>query len=719
MQCGAACLHTILRIYGRYDLSLTDVSSLCEMSRDGVSIYSINKAAQGLGFETLCGIMPPTTLAKIPLPAILFWRRCHFVVLLGIEGGKYIIGDPARGVVKVTPDELHDAWQTERSGDEECGIALLLEPTDKFKRSGRYSNNGVLGTMRFLWGYFSPFKSDFVKISISLLICSLIQLALPITTQLIVDKGIAARDINLVWLLIAGQLMLTLGRALAAFGRGRVLLRVGMSVYRKMGGDFLDKLTRLPMTFFDTRQTGDLVQRIGDLSRAQDFFTAQVLPAIFAIFSVIVFGAVMSFYSWWILLAFAVCCAAMAGWFAIFIPQRRSADYDIFESNAVCVNTTFRYITTVQEIKIQGCEERRKSEWYATQTNLMSARERSLRLNQTQEAGSVILNETRNVVITLISAMAVIDGGMTLGMMLAAQYIAGQMAEPMDRLARFAYSFQDVGLSLERICGIHQMADEDAKNRTFRNSEMSGGKGISINHLSFRYEGEQSNTLTDISIDIPAGKVTAIVGASGAGKTTLLKLLLGYYSPTEGRITIGGVDINELNHKEWRKRCGVVTQEGVIFTDTIERNIAADDDNPDKERVRQAAQMAMIASHIESLTAGYDTMIGPDGRNLSRGQAQRLLLARAIYRQPQYMMLDEATNSLDADNEREIIGNLADFYRGRTVILIAHRLSTVRNADQIICLRDGRVVETGTHESLVAAHGYYHELVKDQLELGT
>lgn len=718
MQCGAACLHTILRSHGRYDLSLTDVSSLCEMSRDGVSIYSINKAAQKLGFETLCGIMPPSTLAKIPLPAILFWRRCHFVVLLGIKSGKYIIGDPARGVIKVTPDELHDAWQTEKSEDGECGIALLLEPNDEFKRRGSYGSNGVIGMMKFLWGYFSPFKGDFVKISISLLICSLIQLALPFTTQLIVDKGIAGRDINLVWLLIAGQLMLTLGRALAAFGRSRVLLRVGMSVYRKMGGDFLDKLTRLPMTFFDTRQTGDLVQRIGDLARAQDFFTAQVLPAIFAVFSVIVFGAVMSFYSWWILLAFAVCCAAMACWFAIFIPRRRSADYDIFESNAVCVNTTFRYITTVQEIKIQGCEERRKSEWDSTQTNLMSAREHSLRLNQTQEAGSVILNETRNVVITLISAMAVIDGGMTLGMMLAAQYIAGQMAEPMDRLARFAYSFQDVGLSLERICGIHQMADEDAKNGAFRNSEMSVEKGISINHLTFRYGGELSNTLTDISIDIPAGKVTAIVGASGAGKTTLLKLLLGYYSPTEGRITIGGVDINELNHKEWRKRCGVVTQEGVIFTDTIERNIAADDDKPDKERVRQAAQMAMIASHIESLTAGYDTIVGQDGRNLSRGQAQRLLLARAIYRQPLYLMLDEATNSLDADNEREIIDNMADFYRGRTVILIAHRLSTVRDADQIICLRDGRVVETGTHETLVAARGYYHELVKDQLELG-
>lgn len=718
MQCGAACLHTILRSHGRYDLSLTDVSSLCEMSRDGVSIYSINKAAQKLGFETLCGIMPPSTLTQIPLPAILYWRRSHFVVLFGIKSGRYIIGDPARGVVKVTPDELHDAWQTEKSEDGECGIALLLKPNDEFKRRGSYSSNSVIGMMKFLWGYFSPFKGDFVKISISLLICSLIQLALPFTTQLIVDKGIAGRDIALVWLLIAGQLMLTLGRALAAFGRSRVLLRVGMSVYRKMGGDFLDKLTRLPMTFFDTRQTGDLVQRIGDLARAQDFFTAQVLPAIFAVFSVIVFGAVMSFYSWWILLAFAVCCAAMACWFAIFIPRRRSADYDIFESNAVCVNTTFRYITTVQEIKIQGCEERRKSEWDSTQTNLMSARERSLRLNQTQEAGSVILNETRNVVITLISAMAVIDGGMTLGMMLAAQYIAGQMAEPMDRLARFAYSFQDVGLSLERICGIHQMADEDAKNRAFRNSEMSVEKGISINHLTFRYGGELSNTLTDISIDIPSGKVTAIVGASGAGKTTLLKLILGYYSPTEGRITIGGVDINELNHKEWRKRCGVVTQEGVIFTDTIERNIAADDDKPDKERVRQAAQMAMIASHIESLTAGYDTIVGQDGRNLSRGQAQRLLLARAIYRQPQYMMLDEATNSLDADNEREIVDNLADFYRGRTVILIAHRLSTVRDADQIICLRDGRVVETGTHETLVAAHGYYHELVKDQLELG-
>ncbi len=718
MQCGAACLHTILRIYGRHDLSLTDVSNLCEMSRDGVSIYSINKAAKGLGFETLCGIMPPSTLAKIPLPAILFWRRCHFVVLLGIEHGKYVIGDPARGVVTVTPDELHDAWQTELSENEECGIALLLEPTDNFKRSSNSDKNGTLGMMRFLWGYFSSFKGDFVKISISLLICSLIQLALPITTQLVVDKGIAGRDINLVWLLIAGQLMLTLGRALAAFSRGRVLLRVGMSVYRKMGGDFLDKLTRLPMTFFDTRQTGDLVQRIGDLARAQDFFTAQVLPAIFAVFSVIVFGAVMSFYSWWILLVFGVCCAAMACWFAIFIPRRRSADYDIFESNAASVNTTFRYITSVQEIKIQGCEERRESEWHATQSSLMSARERSLKLNQTQEAGSVILNETRNVVITLISAMAVIDGGMTLGMMLAAQYIAGQMAEPMDRLARFAYSFQDVGLSLERICGIHQMDDEDAKGRAFRNAEMSEGKGISIEHLSFRYEGEPSNTLADISIGIPAGKVTAIVGASGAGKTTLLKLLLGYYRPTEGRITIGGMDINELNHKEWRGKCGVVTQDGVIFTDTIERNIAVNDDNPDKERVRQAARMAMIASHIESLSAGYDTIVGQDGRSLSRGQAQRLLLARVIYRQPRYIMLDEATNSLDADNEREIIDNLAGFYRGRTVILIAHRLSTVRDADQIICLRDGRVVETGTHESLVAAHGYYHELVKDQLELG-
>lgn len=719
MQCGAACLHTILRYHGRDDLSLTDVSSLCEMSRDGVSIYSINKAAQKLGFETLCGIMPPSTLAKIPLPAILYWRRRHFVVLLGIEHGKYIIGDPARGVIRITPDELHDAWQTEQSENGECGIALLLSPSDSFHKGRASGGDETLKMMRFLWGYFRPFKSDFVKISISLLICSLIQLALPFTAQLIVDKGIAERNISLVWLLIVGQFMLTLGRALAAFGRGRVLLRVGMSVYKKMGGDFLNKLTRLPMTFFDTRQTGDFVQRIEDLARAQDFFTAQVLPAIFAVFTIIVFGIVMSFYSWGILFAFAICCAALAIWFAIFIPRRRSADYEIFESNAANVNTTFRYITSVQEIKLQGCEKRRGAEWDATQTTLMKARERSLRLNQTQEAGAIIMNETRNVIITLISAMAVIDGGMTLGMMLAAQYIAGQMTGPMDRLVRFAYTFQDVGLSLERICGIHQMTDEDAKGRTFRNAEIIDAKGIEIKDVSFRYEGETSNTLTHISINIPAGKVTAIVGASGAGKTTLMKLLLGYYRATEGHITIGGVDICELNLREWRSKCGVVAQDGVIFTDTIEHNIAVSEENPDKDRVRKAAEMSMIAKHIESLSAGYNTMVGQDGRNMSRGQAQRLLLARVIYRQPQYLMLDEATNSLDADNEREIVENLADFYRGRTVLLIAHRLSTVRNADQIICLHDGQIVETGTHESLVAAHGYYHSLVKDQLELGT
>lgn len=517
--------------------------------------------------------------------------------------------------------------------------------------------------------------------------------------------------------MLLGELMIVAGRTATDFIRRWLLLHISMRINISLVSDFFIKLLKLPMSFFDTKLMGDLMQRIGDHSRVQSFLTGQVLNVVFTFLSFLVFGIVLFIYDKLIFAVFLAGSAAYGIWISVFLRRRKVIDYELFEQQAINQNRTFQFITSMQEIKLQDCERRRRWEWEDTQADLFSVQMKSLRLQQTQEAGSIFINEVKNIVITVLAASAVIQGEMTLGAMLAVQYIIGQLNSPVEQLMSFIYSLQDVKISLERINEIHCGRNEETDEN--RLSEFRSGKSIDINGIDFRYDPHAlKKTLEDVSFTVPEGKVTAIVGASGSGKTTLIKLMLGYYPTEAGTISIAGEDINGYNLKWWRRQCGAVMQDGVIFSESIARNIAVDDNDIDFERLKEAAKTACIHDYVMGLPLKYDTKIGRDGVGLSQGQKQRILIARAVYRNPAFIFLDEATNALDAKNERAIVENLSGFYKGRTVVVVAHRLSTVRDADRIVVLDGGRVVETGTHSSLIDKKGTYFNLVRNQLELG-
>ena len=540
---------------------------------------------------------------------------------------------------------------------------------------------------------------------------------MPFLTQAIVDVGIAHRDIGLIWLILLGELAIVIGSTATDFIRRWLLLHISLRINISLVSDFFIKLLKLPMSFFDTKLMGDLLQRMNDHSRVQSFLTNQVLGVMFSMLSFVVFGIVLFIYDVSIFGIFVAGSIMYGLWIAHFLSRRKVIDYELFEQQAINQNKTYEFVTTMQEIKLQDCEQRRRWEWEDTQADLFDVQMKSLKLQQTQEAGSIFINELKNILITVFAATAVINQSITLGTMLAIQYIVGQLNSPVEQLMRFIYSLQDVKISLERINEIHLSKNEESQDSQCQSFDSH--KSIIFESVDFKYDPHAlKNTLSDISFEIPEGKVTAIVGASGSGKTTLIKLMLGYYRVLSGHIAIAGRDINEYNLKWWRRHCGVVMQDGVIFSESIARNIAVDDGEIDVERLEQAAKIANIHDYVMGLPLKYNTKIGRDGVGLSQGQKQRILIARAVYKNPDFIFLDEATNALDAKNERAIVVNLGEFYKGRTVVVVAHRLSTVKNADQIIVLDAGRIVESGTHASLIAAQGSYYNLVKNQLELG-
>ena len=655
------------------------------------------------------------------MPCILHWNQNHFVVLYKVKKGKkFYVADPGKGLVTYGLDEFKKHWISTKSNGEDKGIAMFLETTPAFFTYKMQGEEHIKEkrSFRFLLGYVRKYRKYFGQIILGLIVGSLLQLVLPFLTQSIVDVGIKNQDIGFVWLILLGQLMLTISRTAIDFIRRWLLLHISLRINISLVSDFFIKLLKLPMSFFDTKLMGDLMQRMNDHSRVNNFLTQQTLNITFAMLTFIVFSVVLFFYNKLVFVIFLLGSILYGIWMTLFLKRRKVLDYELFEQQAINNNKTYEFITSMQEIKLQDCEQRRRWEWEDTQADLFGVQMKSLKLQQTQEAGSIFINEVKNIIITVVAATAVIHGQMTLGMMLAVQYIIGQLNSPVEQLMNFFYSLQDVEISLERINEIHQMDDENGKECLLTSIE-DKNEGIDIKNIMFKYDPHAlRKTIDDVSIHIPQGKVTAIVGASGSGKTTLIRLMLGYYPVLEGKINIGNTDINKLNKKWWRRQCGVVMQEGVIFSESIARNIAVDDGDIDKERLLKAAEIACIKDYVMALPLKFNTKIGRDGVGLSQGQKQRILIARAVYKNPNYIFLDEATNSLDANNERSIVENLDKFYQGKTVVIVAHRLSTVKNADQIVVLNQGKVVEVGNHESLTAKRGSYYNLVKNQLELG-
>ena len=716
MQCGIACLQMICKHFGR-EYSLDFLSKLCFATNEGVSLLGIDDAANKLGLKTLCVKASMDELDKISLPAILHWNQKHFVVLYKIKKGrKYYIADPGKGLTAYTNEEMREYWLSTNSK----GVAMMLEPTPHFYDTKNASGVGEkeIHSFRFLYGYVRRYYKYFGMIAVGLALGSIIQLVLPFLTQAIVDKGIKHQDLNIILLILFGQLMLTISRTFIDFLRRWILLRISMKINISLISDFFIKLLKLPMSFFDTKLLGDLMQRMNDHGRVNNFLTQNVLNIVFSLLTLIVFSVVLVIYDKFVFLVFLIGSMLYGGWIALFLKRRKVIDYELFEQQAINNNRTYEFITSMQEIKLQDCEQRKRQEWEHIQKDLFKIQQKSLRLQQQEEAGGIFINELKNIAITVMSAAAVIEGNMTLGMMLAVQYIIGQLCSPVEQLMDFFYSLQDVKISLERINEIHSMEDENGKAGLLTSIKQKS-KGINIQNVIFKYNPHVlTKTIDHVDIQIPQGKVTAIVGASGSGKTTLIKLILGYYSVIEGRICIGSTNINDVNKQWWRRQCGVVMQDGVIFSESIARNIAVDDAEIDQVRLLEAAKISCIFDYVMGLPLKFDTKIGRDGIGLSQGQKQRILIARAVYKNPEYIFLDEATNSLDANNERKIVENLDCFYKGKTVVIVAHRLSTVKNADQIVVIDHGKVVETGTHDTLTLKKGAYFQLVKNQLELG-
>jgi len=716
MDCGPTCLRMVARFHGK-TFPLAMLRERCHIGKQGVSLLGIAHAAEGIGFRTLAAKTTLEALAsEAPLPCVVHWKQNHFVVVYRIERGRVWMADPSEGLVKLTLAEFTAGWASDVEDGRPSGVVLLMEPTPEFHAADDSAARARPG-LGFLFGYLRGYGPYMAQVGVGMAVASVLQLVFPFLTQAIVDHGIANQDIGFVYVVLIAQLALFFSRTVVEFIRNRILFHVGTRVYVSIISDFLVKLMRLPIGFFDTRMVGDIMQRVQDHSRIQQFLTTTTLNVLFSTFTLVIFSAVLALYSGMIFLVFVVGSAAYLAYVLLFLKRRKELDYLRFAEMSANQSTLLELVTGMAEIKLANAEQQKRWGWERVQARLFRVNLKGLTLDQYQDGGAVAINELKNICITFLAAKLVIDGEMTLGMLLAVQYIIGQLNAPLNQMISFVHTAQDTKISLERLGEIHERADEETAGASI--GFLPEDRSIRLRGVDFHYGGALAEpVLRGVDLVIPEGKVTAVVGSSGSGKTTLLKLLLKFHEPTAGEISVGGTGLAHLSHRMWRESCGVVMQEGFLFADTIARNVAVGDETVDRRRLVEAVRTANIRDFVEGQPLAYNTKIGRDGIGMSHGQKQRLMIARAVYKNPDYLFFDEATSALDANNERVIMENLKSVFQGRTVVVIAHRLSTVRDADQVVVLDRGRIVERGTHDELTALRGAYYELVRNQLELG-
>lgn len=721
MDCGPTCLRMIAKFYGR-SFSLQTLRERSFISREGVSMLGISDAAESIGFRTSGVRINFKQLTEdVPLPCILHWNQNHFVVCYKIktnkQGASLSIADPGAGLVTYNEEEFRRCWISTKVNGEDTGTALVLDPGPEFYdlEDEKQKNKRNL---TFFFRYLTPYKKELIQLVLGMLTGSILQLIMPFLTQSLVDTGIRDNNLSFITLILIAQLVMFVARLSVDFIRSWIVLHTNTRINIALISDFLAKLMRLPLHFFDTKMVGDIMQRIGDHNRIESFLTGSSISTLFSFFNFIVFGFVLAYYNLIILGIFLFGNVLYVIWVLAFMRYRRELDIKRFAQAAGEQSNLFQLITGMQEIKLNNCETQKRWQWERIQVKLFKISMKGLALQQYQQLGSVFFSQTTSILVSFIAARSVVNGEMTLGMMMSLTYIIGQLSSPIEQFIGFARSLQDAKISLERLSEIHEKEDEEQTiDQKF--SVLPQLRTVTIENLNFSYDGaDRDYVLENINLTIPENKVTAIVGASGSGKTTLIKLLLGFYTPNKGSIKLGDLPLNNINPHLWRAKTGSVMQDGFIFSETIAANIAAGQEVIDKERLLHAVTVANIRDFIDSLPLGYNTKIGMEGNGISQGQRQRLLIARAVYKNPEYIFLDEATNALDANNEKEIMEHLHEFYKGKTVVVVAHRLSTVKDADKIVVLDSGHIVEEGTHQELVAKQGVYYKLVKNQLELG-
>ncbi len=732
MDCGPTCLRIVASFYGkRY--TLQTLRDKCHITREGVSLLGISDAAESIGFRTAGVRLTWEQLRdQVPLPCIVHWHQRHFIVVYGIKkqkkGYKILVSDPASGLLVYDEKAFLNGWLqsvddekdiTEKNGVNPAkthGIALILEPTPTFYKEKGEDDRKM--NFRYLAEYLRPYKSYIAQILLAMFVASGISLIMPFITQSVVDTGIGTGNISFIVMLLVAELVLVIGQMCNNLIRSWLMLHMTTRVSISLISDFLCKLMRLPIAFFDSKMIGDIMQRIEDYNRVQAFLTGSLLSMAVAIITFLIYSIVMAGYDIGIFGVFFIGSIFYILWIVLFLKRRRKLDYMRFQEASANQSNIVQLINGMQDIKLNNCEKQKRWEWESIQAKLFKVSIKSLTLEQSQEVGGTFIDQTKNIIISFLAASAVIKGDMTLGMMMAMQYIIGQLNAPILQLISFIQETQDASISLERLGEIHERKDEEPDEEQ-RIREIPDNAGIEFRNVTFQYDGLHSaKVLDNVSFRIPPNKVTAIVGASGSGKTTMLKMMLGFYHPVSGEVLLGDTALKNYSENCWRRFCGSVMQEGYIFSDSIAGNIGISDEYPDMTRVRKAAEVSNIKEWIESLPLGYNTKIGVDGHGLSTGQKQRILIARAAYKNAKFLFFDEATNSLDANNERAIMENLDKLFRDKTVVIVAHRLSTVRNADNIIVLDNGRIAEQGTHDELTRMKGKYYTLVKNQLELG-
>ncbi|MDR0789610.1 MAG: peptidase domain-containing ABC transporter [Bacteroidales bacterium] len=734
MDCGATCLRMIAKYYGKA-YSLDTLRQRSFITREGASLLGLSEAAESIGFRTLGVRATFKTLTEAPLPCIAHWRQNHFVVVYKIKiskkdkkrlenentditklKGSVYVADPGQGLIKYTIKEFLTNWLSLKTDGRDEGIALLLETTPYFYTMEDEKADKT--KFKFILKYLRPYKKLIVQLFLGMLLGTLLQLIFPFLTQSIVDYGISNNNLSFITLILIAQLTLYTAQTAVEFIRSWILLHISTRINISIISDFLLKLMKLPIGFFDTKMIGDLMQRIGDHRRIESFLTSATLNTLFSMLNFVIFTCVLAFYNLTLLAVFLIASTLYVLWIVLFLKKRKELDYKRFAQASAEQSNLYQLITGMQEIKLNNCEKPKRWEWENIQAKLFKISIKGLALSQYQQSGAFFINETKNIIISFFAAQAVITGNMTLGMMMAVQYIIGQLNAPISQVIGFIQSAQDAKISMERLGEIHNREDEENADDE-KISIFPEDKSLYIKDLTFHYDPLGEAVLKDLNLTIEQGKITAIVGMSGSGKTTLVKLLMGFYPLTSGDIEVGNINLTNVSNRAWRDRIGAVMQDGFIFSESIAKNIAVGVEHIDRERLLNAVKIANIQDMIEGMPLGFNTKIGQEGKGISQGQRQRILIARAIYKNPEYLFFDEATNALDANNEKVIMENLNDFLKGRTAVIVAHRLSTVKNADKIVVLNNGKITESGTHKELTALQGEYYSLVKNQLELGS